>query len=128
MISDPIGDMFTRIRNGYMAKRKTVDVPYSKNKEAIVKVLVAKQVIESYVKEVNGFKKTMILKLSSNRARPLEIKRISKPGCRIYLTNKKLYTHKGGQGFLIISSGKGIIDSEQAKKLKIGGEILAEIF
>ena len=128
MISDPIGDMFTRIRNGYMAGRKTVDVPYSKNKESILKVLLAKQIIDSYQTESEGLKKTMFLKLNSNRVRPLQIKRISKPGCRIYLTNKKLYTHKGGQGFLIISTAKGVMDSEQAKKLKVGGEILAEVF
>lgn len=128
MISDPIGDMFTRIRNGFMASRETVLVPYSKGKEAVLKVLVNNQVVDSYEKLEKGLKKTLILKLSTHRVKPLEIKRVSKPGCRIYLTYKRLYSYKGGQGFLIISTARGVIDSEQAKKLKVGGEILAEVF
>lgn len=128
MISDPIGDMFTRIRNGYSAGNKTVVMPYSKNKEAVIKVLVDNSVVDSYQKDIKGLKKTLTVKLSQNRKRPLEIKRISKPGCRFYLTGKKMYSVKGNQGFLVISTSKGVIDSYQAKKLKVGGEVLAEIF
>ncbi len=128
MISDPIGDILSRIRNGYLANKKSIGVPYSKNKEALLKVLVAKQVIIGYETEKDGFKKTLIVKLNLDRIRPLQIRRISKPGCRIYLSSKKLYQHKGGLGFLIVSTSKGVMDDLQAKQLKVGGEILAEIF
>lgn len=128
MISDPIGDILTRIRNGYLADKKTVLVPYSKNKEAVIKVLVEKEIVAGYEVETKGFKKTLILKLDRQQRRPLQIKRISKPGCRIYLSSKKIYQHKGDQGFLLISTSKGVMDSFKAKKLKVGGEVLAEIF
>jgi small subunit ribosomal protein S8 len=103
-------------------------VPYSKNKEAVVKVLVNKEVIGGYKKDFQGLKKNLIINLRTERIRPLQIKRVSKPGCRIYLGNKKFYNYKGGQGFLIVSTSKGIMDSGKAKKLKVGGEILAEVF
>ena len=128
MIRDPIGDILTRIRNGYLADKKTVLVPYSKNKEAVVKVLVEKQILIGYEVKTEGLKKTLILKLDSQRKRRLQIKRISKPGCRIYLSSKKIYHHKGDQGFLLVSTSKGVMDSFKAKKLKVGGEVLAEIF
>lgn len=128
MISDPIGDLFTRIRNGYMAGKKKVSVPYSQNKEAIVKVLTAKKIIDSFKVVSEGFKKTIVLTLVSGSRRLLQIKRVSKPGCRIYLNSKKLYSYKGQQGFLLVSTSKGIMDGLDAQKLKVGGEILAEIF
>ena len=128
MISDPIGDMLTRIRNGYMAGNKTVAMPFSKSREAVVKVLVENQIVTDYQKDTKGLKKTLTVTLVQDRRRLVEIKRISKPGRRIYLSNKKFYKVKGDQGLLIISTSKGVMDSKKANKLKIGGEIIAEIF
>ncbi len=128
MISDPIGDMLTRIRNGYMAGNKTVAMPFSKSREAVVKVLVENQIVTDYQKDTKGLKKTLTVTLAQDRRRLVEIKRISKPGRRIYLSNKKFYKVKGDQGLLIISTSKGVMDSKKANKLKIGGEIIAEIF
>ena len=128
MISDPIGDMLTRIRNGYMAGNKTVAMPFSKSREAVVKVLVENQIVTDYQKDTKGLKKTLTVTLAQDRRRLVEIKRVSKPGRRIYLANKKFYKVKGDQGLLIISTSKGVMDSKKANKLKIGGEIIAEIF
>ncbi|OGK64423.1 30S ribosomal protein S8 [Candidatus Roizmanbacteria bacterium RIFOXYB2_FULL_41_10] len=128
MISDPIGDMLTRIRNGYMAGNKNVTMPYSKSREAVVKVLIENKILADYQKDTKTLKKTLIVKLVEGRRRPFEIKRVSKPGRRIYLSNKNFYKVKGDQGVLIISTSKGVMDNKKANKLKIGGEIIAEIF
>ncbi len=128
MISDPVGDMLTRIRNGYMASKKKIVLPHAKIKEAVLKVLVKNKIVSDFKKTSDGFKKNLEVTLFQNLLRRYQIKRISKPGCRIYLSAKDYYSVKGKQGFLIISTSKGVMDSYQAEKDKLGGEVLAEIF
>lgn len=128
MISDPLGDMLTRIRNGYLAGKKTVNLPFSKAKEAVLKVLVKNTTVSSY--QINGetFEKVIQVKLDLTKARLPQIKRVSKPGRRIYFSAKDYYAVKGNKGYLIVSTSKGVMDSYQAKQKKLGGEVIAEIF
>lgn len=128
MISDPVGDMLIRIKNVYMAEGTNLTVPHSKEKEAIAKVLVDKKYLSAYEVKSEGFKKELLLTLSSDRAEAMEVKRISKPGRRVYVKNGKYPAVKGGKGTLLVSTSKGIMDASAARKLKIGGELLAEIF
>jgi len=128
IIADPIGDMLIRIKNAYMAERKETLVPLSKEKEAVAKVLVETKIIEKYAVIGEGFLKELQLILKTDRKSMLEVKRISKPGRRIYVRSGKYPTVKGGKGTLLVSTSKGIMDSKQAQKLKIGGELLAELF
>lgn len=128
MVADPVGDMLIRIKNAYLAERKVTLVPLSKEKEAVAKVLVETGIIEKYTVVGEGVKKELELKLKTDRKIPLEVKRISKPGRRIYVRAGKYPTVKGGKGILLVSTSKGIMDSKQAGKLKIGGELLAELF
>lgn len=128
VVSDPIGDMLTRIKNGYLAGRKTINSPYSKAREAVLKVLVDKGIIVGYKVNTTGFKKEVTISLAQDRVRNLEVKRVSKPGRRVYSTVKHLQTVKGGKGLLLVSTSQGVMESTKAKKLNIGGEIIAEIF
>lgn len=127
IIADPVGDMLIRIRNGYLADRKAVNVPYSKEKEAVAKVLVKNQIVTKCEIEGEKFEKALVLTLDKER-KELMVKRISKPGRRLYVRSNKFYSVKGGRGLLIVSTSKGIMDSKEAHKLKIGGELLAELF
>lgn len=128
-ISDNLGDMLARIKNAYMAGNKTAMAQFSKEKEATLKVLVEKAIIGKYQVKEEGLKKILLIELMIDKGyHDLTIKRISTPGRRIYLGSKKIYKVKGGKGFLIISTPKGIMDGESAKKQKLGGELLAQIF
>jgi small subunit ribosomal protein S8 len=129
VISDPIGDMLTRIRNGYLAGRKSISAPYSKAKEAVLKVLKDKEIIIDFkIDKLSEFKTEIIINLHKDRLRVLEIKRVSKPGRRVYSSFKHFVTVKGDKGILLVSTSQGVMDSVKAKKLKIGGEVIAEIF
>jgi len=128
VIADPIGDMLIRIKNAYLARRKEALVPLSKEKEAVAKVLVATKIIEKYAVSGEGVQKMLQLGLRTDRKSMLEVKRISKPGRRIYVRAGKYPSVKGGKGTLLVSTSKGILDSKEAQKLKIGGELLAELF
>jgi len=128
IIADPIGDMLIRVKNAYMVERKETSVPLSKEKEAVAKVLVETNIIEKYEVIGEGIHKELQLKLRTDRKTVLEVKRISKPGRRIYVRADKYPKVKGGKGTLIVSTSKGIMDSKRAQKLKIGGELLAQLF
>lgn len=128
MITDPISDMLTRIRNSYLAGKFSLMVPFSKEKAAVAKVLAANKIITLIKVAERTMPKMLQLELNPERQRELQIKRISTPGRRIYARLKNFPKVKGGQGFLIVSTSAGIMDSQTASKLKIGGEIIAEVF
>ncbi len=131
-MSDPIADMLTRIRNANTAKHDTVDVPASKTKIAIANILVDEGYIEKYELIEDGVVKTMRLTLKygadKNEKIITGLKRISKPGLRIYVGKDELPKVLGGLGIAILSTNQGIITDKQARKLQVGGEVLAFVW
>ena len=131
-MSDPIADMLTRIRNANTAKHDTVDVPSSKMKLAIADILVKEGFIKKYdVVEDGNFKTIRItLKYGKDKNEKIisGIKRISKPGLRIYANKEDMPKVLGGLGVAIISTNQGIITDKQARELGVGGEVLAFVW
>ena len=134
-ISDPIADMLTRVRNANSAMHETVDVPSSRLKSCIADILAQEGFIKSYEIIGNEIKKTLriYLKYVKNDGGKKErvingLKRISKPGLRMYVGSNDVPRVLGGLGIAIISSNKGIITDRKARKLKVGGEVLAFIW
>ncbi|SCY19067.1 small subunit ribosomal protein S8 [Lachnospiraceae bacterium XPB1003] len=131
-MSDPIADMLTRIRNANTAKHDTVDVPSSKMKLAIAKILLDEGYIRKYdVVDDGNFKNIHItLKYGSDKNEKVltGIKRISKPGLRVYAGKDELPKVLGGLGVAIISTNQGVITDKEARKLNVGGEVLAFVW
>ena len=131
-MSDPIADMLTRIRNANTAKHDTVDVPASKTKIAIANILVDEGYIEKYEMIEDGCFKTMRLTLKygadKNEKIITGLKRVSKPGLRIYVGKDELPKVLGGLGIAILSTNQGIITDKEARKLQVGGEVLAFVW
>ena len=131
-MSDPIANMLTRIRNANTAKHDTVDVPSSKMKLAIADILVKEGFIKKYdVVEDGNFKTIRItLKYGKDKNEKIisGIKRISKPGLRIYANKEDMPKVLGGLGVAIISTNQGVITDKQARELGVGGEVLAFVW
>ena len=131
-MSDPIADMLTRLRNANTAKHDTVDIPSSKMKIAIADILVDEGFIEKYDLIDEGAFKTIRITLKygadKNEKIITGIKRISKPGLRIYAGKDEIPTVLGGLGIAILSTNKGIITDKEARKLQVGGEVLAFVW
>jgi len=126
MLSDPIADMLTRIRNGYLAKKKKVIVPFSVLKERLAKILAR----EGFLKEVKREERELVLQLKYQGGQPAvrKIKRISKPGRRIYKKVRDLKSIQSGLGISIISSPRGLITDKEARKKHLGGEVICEVW
>jgi len=131
-MSDPIADMLTRIRNANTAKHDTVDVPSSKIKLAIAEILFNEGYIKKYDVIDDGKFKTIHITLKygvdKNEKIITGIKRISKPGLRVYASREDLPRVLGGLGIAIISTDKGIITDKEARKQNVGGEVLAFVW
>ena len=131
-MSDPIADMLTRIRNGNIAKHDTVDVPSSKMKKAIADILTNEGYIKGYEMIEDGVKATSRISLKygadKNEKVITGIKRISKPGLRVYANSEELPKVLGGLGTAIISTNKGLMTDKEARKAGIGGEVIAFIW
>ena len=131
-MSDPIADMLTRIRNGNTAKHDTVDVPASKMKCAIADILTKEGYIKGYEQLEDGIKKTIRITLKygedKNEKVITGLKKISKPGLRVYAGKDELPKVLGGLGTAIISTSQGVMTDKQARKLGIGGEVIAFIW
>jgi len=131
-MSDPIADMLTRIRNANTAKHDTVEVPVSKMKVAIADILVNEGFIAKYdVTDAGNFKNmTITLKYGADKNDKIitGIKRISKPGLRIYCSSEDVPSVLGGLGIAILSTNQGIITDKEARKLHVGGEVLAYVW
>ena len=131
-ISDPIADMLTRIRNANAAKHDTVDVPASKMKISIADILVNEGYIEKYdLVDEGAFKNIHItLKYGADKNEKIitGMKRISKPGLRVYAGKDELPKVLGGLGVAILSTNKGVITDKEARKLQVGGEVLAFVW
>ena len=131
-MSDPIADMLTRIRNANTAKHDTVDVPSSKMKVAIAGILVDEGYIEKYDLVDEGNFQTIHITMKYDGVKKDKIisgiKRISKPGLRIYAGKDEVPSVLGGLGIAILSTNKGIITDKEARKLQVGGEVLAYVW
>ena len=132
MTSDPIADMLTRIRNANTAKHGTVDVPASKMKLAIANILVDEGYIAKYDLVEDGSFKTLHITLKygvdKNEKVISGIKRISKPGLRVYANTEDIPRVLGGLGIAILSTNKGVVTDKEARKLGVGGEVLCFVW
>lgn len=130
-ITDPIADMLTRIRNANSAKHESVDVPASNMKKAIAQILLEEGYIKNYQvieDDQQGIIK-VTLKYGENKAKVISgLKRISKPGLRVYASCEKLPRVLNGLGVAVISTSKGVMTDKQARAQKVGGEVLAYIW
>ena len=130
--NDPIADMLTRIRNANTAKHDTVDVPASKMKLAIADILVKEGYIAKYDVLEDGAFKTIRITLKYGAGKNEKIitglKRISKPGLRIYAGSQDIPRVLGGLGIAILSTNQGVITDKEARKLHVGGEVLAFVW
>ena len=130
--NDPIADMLTRIRNANTAKHDTVDVPVSKMKLAIADILVDEGYVEKYDLVDNGNFKDIRITLKYGKDKNDKIiaglKRISKPGLRVYANREELPKVLGGLGIAIISTNKGVMTDKKARELNVGGEVLAFVW
>ena len=131
-MSDPIADMLTRIRNANTAKHDTVDIPSSKMKNAIAEILFNEGYITKYeIIEDGNFKTIRVtLKYGADKNEKIitGIKRISKPGLRVYASKENLPKVLGGLGIAILSTNQGVITDKEARKLQVGGEVLAFVW
>ncbi len=131
-MSDPIADMLTRIRNANTAKHDFVDVPASKMKVAITDILVKEGYIKGYKVIEDGIMKNIRLEMKYGRDKNEKvitgIKKISKPGLRVYAGKDELPKVLGGLGTAIISTSKGVITDKEARKNSVGGEVIAFIW
>lgn len=127
---DPIADMLTLIRNGLAVKKDSISVPYSDVKFEIAKILKKEKFIEEVEKKGRKIKKTIEIKLKYDDSEPAisGLRKISKPGQRIYRAARQIRKVKGGHGISIISTSKGLMTGKQARKSSIGGELLCEIW
>ena len=131
-MSDPIADMLTRIRNANTTKHDTVDVPASKMKLAIANILVDEGYIAKYDLVEDGAFKTIHITLKygadKNEKVISGLKRISKPGLRVYANTEDIPKVLGGLGTAIISTNKGVVTDKEARKLGVGGEVLCFVW
>ena len=131
-MSDPIADMLTRIRNANTAKHDTVDVPASKMKIAIAEILFNEGYIAKYDIVEDGVFKTIhiTLKYGADKSEKVisGLKRISKPGLRVYANSEDMPKVLGGLGVAILSTNQGVITDKEARKLGVGGEVLAFVW
>lgn len=130
-MTDPIADLLTRIRNALMACHETVNVPHSKIKVSIVKILEQEGFISGqHVVEKDPFLTVKVeLKYDSDHAPAIRsLKRVSKPGCRVYVGRDEVPLVLGGMGINILSTSSGIMTGKQAVKEGVGGEVLCEVY
>jgi len=130
-MTDPIADMLTRIRNGNKAKFEKVDIPLSKEKLEIAKILKQEGYIKNFKvlsEEEKGTLRVYLKYDAQNRGIINGIKRISRPGLRIYVKSKKILPVLNGFGINIVSTPQGIITDKDAKKLNVGGELICSVW
>jgi len=130
-ITDPIADLLTRIRNANAAKHETVTIPASNMKKAICQILLDEGYIKEMKVEDDGLQGNIVLtlKYGENKTRIIQgLKRISKPGLRIYAGHEDMPRVMKGLGVAIVSTSKGVMTDKQARKLGVGGEVLAFVW
>jgi len=130
-MTDPIADMFARIRNGSKAKFEKVDVPSSKMKREIVRILKEEGFIKNFKTVTDEHQHEMIrvfLKYDTNRKEVIHLRRVSKPGRRVYVGKDSIPSVMSGLGLSILSTSKGILTDKSARKADVGGEVLCYVW
>jgi small subunit ribosomal protein S8 len=130
-MTDPIADFLTRLRNGIMARHKTVSAPSSKIKVRIAQILKDEGYVADCAEEAQGGRKllTVTLRYDDHNSPVIEgIQRISRPGLRQYVNADKLPKVRGGLGMAIVSTSKGVMTDHQARKDRVGGEVLCHVW
>ena len=131
MVNDSIADMLTRIRNAQTARHETVTLETSKMKKSIAQILLDEGYISAFEEADNGKNKNLVISLkyaNKNQKVITGLKRISKPGRRVYASCEGLPKVLGGLGIVIVSTSKGVMTDREARKLGIGGEVLAYVW
>jgi len=131
MMTDPIADMLTRIRNGLQARHAAVEMPASKIKAAIAEVLKDEGYIKGYSVVGEGVSRALKVELRYvNKNEPVlsGLKRVSKPGLRVYTPATEIPRVFGGLGVAIVSTSRGVMSGAQARKLRVGGEVLCHVW
>ena len=126
MLTDPIADMLTRIRNAHLALHKEVSVPRSKMKEALAAILKQEGYVDEIASEGNAIK--IQLRYHKGKAAIAGLKRISTPGRRVYVGHTDIPKVQNGLGICILSTSSGVMDGSTARDRKVGGELLCEIW
>jgi small subunit ribosomal protein S8 len=127
---DPISDLLTRIRNAHKAKHRRLDVPASKMKAAVAQVLLDQKFIASFTLLEDKKQGILRINLKYHDGRPviMGLRRISKPGIRVYRGSEEMPRVQGGLGIAVVSTSRGIMTGAQAKKQNVGGEVLAYVW
>ncbi len=131
MMTDPISDMLTRIRNANQALHPSVTMPSSRIKEEIARVLAAEGYVNGFTVDQEGPKRTLHIDLRylDERTRVIQgIRRVSKPGRRIYRKNRDVPRSQGGMGVHIVSTSQGLVSDREARRRKLGGELICEVW
>ncbi|OGZ35338.1 MAG: 30S ribosomal protein S8 [Candidatus Portnoybacteria bacterium RIFCSPLOWO2_01_FULL_43_11] len=129
-MTDPISDMLTRIRNAQAVSHETVSIPFSKFKLNLAKILEKEGLVEGVLIQGRKIKKIIEIKLKYKNKKPVinKLKRISKPGQRIYLNKNMIRPIKQGYGLAVISTPEGLITDKEARKRGLGGEVICEVW
>ena len=130
MVNDPIGDFITRLRNASAVNKESVAIPYSKMKEAVALSLKKAGFVGEVSKDGEGIERVLIVELKYNSGESMirGVKRISKPGRRLYAGARDVHPVKYGKGALILSTPRGILTDSEARKVRAGGETLFKIW
>ncbi|HEX9805301.1 MAG TPA: 30S ribosomal protein S8 [Alteraurantiacibacter sp.] len=129
-MTDPLGDMLTRIRNGQQAKMDSVLSPASKLRANVLEVLQREGFIRGYTEDLSGRHKALRIELKYFEGEPAikHVARVSKPGRRVYSGSKELPNVRNGLGITIVSTPRGVLSDAEARAQNVGGEVLAEVF
>lgn len=128
--SDPIADLLARIKNAYLARHKRVEVPHSKLKEEVVKTMRSEGYLKNYSVDGDKPKRTLLIELAYKNGEPAltRLRRISKPGLRLYSGKKDMPRVLSGLGTAIVTTSKGIMTADKAREQGVGGELICEIW
>lgn len=128
--SDPVSDMLSRIRNAIAVNKNEISMPHSKMKESVANILVENKFLDKVSVSGNKTDKTLIITIcgSDAKAKINEIDKLSTPGKRHYVNSREIPKVKQGRGIIVISTSKGIMSGEQAKKENVGGELILKVY
>lgn len=129
-MTDPIADMIIRVKNGYLARKKSVAIPFSKMNKAIAEILVTEKYVQSVEVTGEGVFKSLdvMLRYVGKTPAVTDVKRESTPGRRVYSSAQKLPQSLSGFGIVIVSTNKGVMTDKEARKQRVGGEVLCSIW
>ncbi len=129
-MTDPIADMLIRIKNALLARKDDVAMPHSRMKESLATILKTNGYIKDFSIKKDGARVTLLIELKYVGRVPAitDVKRISKPGCRLYASTHEIPRSLGGYGITIMSTPKGVVTDKEARKAHVGGEILCQVW